>query len=180
MNRKNMAFFQKIDRIYPDGHVNGLKNKSENLYEEAKAIAKSEGTTVKEFFVKNGYIFTRNNIKKVYSEDRKSLKALYPNGIVKNLHKKDIKLYYKLLNHAKTEFMTLQEYIESLGFKYVLFNSDKLSKEVSSRLKKLYPNKKVVKLSIKDHKLYSKLYKLARKNGQDINTYINELGYKVI
>ena len=180
MQHKNLNFFYKIDKIYPDGYVNGLKERAPRVYEEAKLLARDEDLTLKDFFLQNGYIFSRNTKKKIHSKDKEDLLLLYPNGKVKDLYKKDVKLYYRILHHARSEFMNIKDYLKKLGFEYVLFKDDTIEKEISERLKELYPNKKVLKLAATDPKLYSKIYKVAKKKDMNIYKYIKKLGYKVI
>jgi len=137
MNEKIVKFFEKIDKIYPEGYVSGLKEKCPVLYDKSKILANDEGLTIKNFFIENGYTFSRKSLKAVYAEDKEFLKILYPKNTITNLHKTDSKLYYKLLSHAKIESIELKEYVEFLGFKYSLYNESNNVVEIKSELKKL-------------------------------------------
>lgn len=180
MNKDYLNFFEKIDKLYPTGLVNGLKDKSPSLYEEAKTISKIEKTTVKNLFTENGYDYTRDNLKTIYKKDKKQLLKLFPNKVVKDLHEVDNKFYYKLLSHSKIEFDNIRDFIESLGFRYDVYNTTENVRDIKKELKKLYSNKKVVKLSMKDHNLYSRIYKIARRKGQAVDEFVKELGFEYI
>ena len=142
MQHKNLKFFDKIDKIYPDGYVNGLKERAPRVYEEAKLLARDEDLTLKDFFLQNGYIFSRNTKKKIHSKDKEDLLLLYPNGKVKDLYKKDVKLYYRILHHARSEFMNIKDYLKKLGFEYVLFKDDTIEKKFQKDLRNFIRTKR--------------------------------------
>jgi len=179
MNEKIVKFFEKIDKIYPEGYVSGLKEKCPVLYDKSKILANDEGLTIKNFFIENGYTFSRKSLKAVYAEDKEFLKILYPKNTITNLHKTDSKLYYKLLSHAKIESIELKEYVEFLGFKYSLYNESNNVVEIKSELKKLFPNKKVTKLATKNNALYCRIYKIAMKTSQSVDDFVETIGFKV-
>lgn len=180
MNYEFLDFFKKIDEVYPDGIVNGLKERSKKLYEEAIAIAEYENKTLKEFFEDNGYTYTRISLSKMKKNDKRALRELYNSKVVKDLHGLDSNLYYKILNHARIHHLSIGEYVSLLGFEYDTYNTLDNIKEIKKELKDLYPNKKVVKLSIKKHSLYSKIYKIARRNGQSVEEFVRTLNFEYL
>lgn len=178
-NYKHIEMFKLIDDIYPNGIVGGFKAKNPSLYEEFKQIAKKEGVTLKQFFTMNGYEYYRTDLAEIYKKDKKELKELFPNKVISNLHKKDSKLYFKILNHSKIEYNSIEEYFEALGFSYDKYNSSVAFKEIEKELKSIFPDKTVSKLSMKNQDLYSRIYKIAKKRDLSVYEYLEEIGFNV-
>lgn len=176
---KHIELFKTIDEMYPNGIIGGFKQKNIKLYNKCKAIAKAESKTLKEFFNENGYEYFRVDIKEMYKKDAEALMALYPNKYVVDLHKNDSKLYFKILNHSKIEFNSLEEFIVHLGFTYDKYASEESLKDIFTKLDNLFPDRKIEKLSMKNQVLYSRIYKIARKEDLSVTEFLSKKGYKI-
>lgn len=176
MGNKYYDFFKRIDRCYPNKLINNLKKQKE-LYSEAKLIIKYEDTTLKNFFEKNGYNYIYKDINEIRKELIEELNNYTNNKKLNNLHLINNSLYHKVLRYATLENKTIDEYMLLLGFVYNTKEDEKRVKKVKEDLETLYPNKFVNKLSIIDNKLYSRVYKLAKKENMTVSQYIRLIGF---
>ena len=177
LNYEFVEFFEELDELYPDGIVHGLRKNRKIIFNQASSIAELQGKTVKEFFEECGYTYISVSLNKLKSKDKKDLKKIYNGKIVRDLRIKNYNLYYRILNHAKTLDLTIGEYLNQLGFEYDKYDTLRGVKVIEKELKQFYPNKKVRKLSIKSNALYSRIYKVARREGKSVEEFVVELGF---
>lgn len=169
----------ELKKEYPSGVVSNLRQMNNPLYIKLRDYAKENDTSIKEVLEKNDFIYLRKSIIRMYVEDFIELEKLYPDYKVESFYEKNSKLYYRVLSHSKSMKTSLKNYLNSLGFEYVA-REDISDNSVTSELSKLYPNKKVEKLSAKNSKLYYRIYQLAKKEHMEMNEYIKKLGFEVV
>ena len=80
---------------------------------------------------------------------------------IKLLSDVDLKLYYKLLSHAKLINMDIKKYLAFLGFNYLVQKEEVTRESIKSELTSIYKNKKITKLSVNQPQLYNKIYKFS-------------------
>lgn len=107
------------------------------------------------------------------------LQNLYPDKIIFNLSKNPI-LYYNLCKIARNKNMTLQNFLESIGFTY---GKDatviKMEEEIENGLKRQRGDV-VYSSDITQTALYSLISRVAREYGCSVGEYIESLGYKYV
>jgi len=176
---KHLEIFTLIDELYPRGIVGGFKKKDKKLYEKFKELAKNENKTLKEFFIYNGYDYYRKDINDIHKSNKVDLLKLFPDKKITDLHGKNSKLYFKILNHSKIEHDSIEEYLNWLGFEYDKYNNSSTIKDIFKSLNNMFPDKVISKLSVKNQLLYSKIYKLAKKENLSVDSFLQKKGYDV-
>lgn len=176
---------KRLETLYPlfyRGIVDGLKEKDFQLYVEIRAFARKYNVGMKALLADWGYIYVKDSLKNVKADDKKSLKEFY-RKVVKadDLIKNHYQLYYRILSHCKYESIPIEEYITNLGFEYDKYETNSKESYFKRKLKKIANEKnEVCKLSMKDNKLYSKIYKVATRKNMSIQEYTKTLGFKLI
>lgn len=177
---------KKLLELYPDGNVIGLVSRNTRLFHRIIGYIKPKGIVYKDYIISLGLTYNtlKSGRKPLDSETSgelvtaRLLKA-YPDRILRGSITADKTLYQYIKSKANQQGMSLKEYLADLGF-----NREKVKQqtdaEIVSRLLDVYPDRRVVKLSTTDVKLYNEVRKLSKGIGLTVQKYIAKLGFKCV
>ncbi len=158
--------------MYPDRVAYFLENRDYALYFFLKEVSKKLNIRIEKLFSRLGFRFV-NNFGDVPVD--KLLEIEYPDKTVVGLET-NTALYRYMKKVVASRNTTIQELVESLGFKFV--NKDELKeKTIVSKLSEYYPDKKVSMLATRDTALYHQVSVFARRRNINITEYLASLGF---
>jgi G:T-mismatch repair DNA endonuclease (very short patch repair protein) len=105
------------------------------------------------------------------------LLQIYPDKEIKSITK-HVSIYSRILRYANEQNVSLSEFLENLGFKSMV--QQKQTEPIEECLLRLYPNKIVEQIKLRDSNLYDRVRDNARKNKKNIKSFLLDLGFQYI
>ncbi len=169
----------RLEKLYPNKVVVGLRKYHNSLAQIIFAVAKKRGMNQNQYLDKLGFSFVDS--RKVEIEVFKSkLTEIFPDKIISNISRTRLGLYQRIGGMAKKANMSIEEFVSSMGFKYVDCREKEELKNIKEQLAKFYPDGNVVSVFRKHHSLYRKTFLLAKQEGLTVHQYLEKLGFNYV
>jgi hypothetical protein len=170
-------------KLYPNKIVSGVAYGNQSLYQRLILKAQAQKISIRQYVENLGFQYKDARYSDKLENFIGRLNELYPDKIVKNFHKDEHSLYIKIFRVAKSEGLTVGDYLHKFDIYYPRGKkaSDVVSdKSVQKQLLLLYPDKVVVNLSMNHPNLYQKVTKLSKEKGFKVPTYLNSIGFSYV
>lgn len=167
---------KRLLEMYPTKKIQNLASQNRSLYNTILNHIKFENVELKEFLKRYGFEYDVKRGRSVSSVPiLDELAKAFPSKNVDSFQKHK-SLYERLRRIAKNEGISMKQVLAKFGYSY-RHPTDEKEELIIEKLRKLYPNRVVSKLT-KHASLYQRASRHAKSRNIPLEKYIKSLGFK--